>query len=416
MKIYFKKIGTTIMDLKKIDIGWIKMHRKIRKWKFYNKLKYEKIWTMFLMEANYDDQAFEGITIKRGELVFSYNSYLEKLKTCEPSITKQNLRTLLKNLEKDKQIFIYRPKDKNFSVIKILNYDIYQRDDTQNHKTKLELLEEENKRLRAIIDEINKKMTHTENNTQTHSEPTHGIAEINTPKEENQHSNIWQIADKYKTLKSDSGKLTHLLSKTNTPIDKINTLTQGESTQEPTLLKEVQENLKETKKIKKEYIKSSKENSKKEINEQNEKIFELIIDHLNKKTGKNLRKVPGHKKFILPKLKQGYSSDDFIKVIDNKVNEWINTPFEKYLRPKTLFNDDNFDSYVNESCSSKILSESEQKFLEYQQMLQNEENEKINKQKIDEKKQQKNQNKLIEDHLEELKSKKNRMSGNVIEI
>ena len=49
-------------------------------------------------------------------------------------------------------------------------------------------------------------------------------------------------------------------------------------------------------------------------------------------------------------------------------------------------------------------------------MLQNEENEKINKQKIDEKKQQKNQNKLIEDHLEELKSKKNRMSGNVIEI
>ena len=39
---------------------------------------------------------------------------------------------------------------------------------------------------------------------------------------------------------------------------------------------------------------------------------------------------------------------NFKKVIDSKSKEWLNTDFEKYLRPATLFGS-KFESYLNEA-------------------------------------------------------------------
>lgn len=88
-----------------------------------------------------------------------------------------------------------------------------------------------------------------------------------------------------------------------------------------------------------------------------------IISYLNEKTGKRLKPVNGHIKFINARLKEGYNLKDFKKVIDIKTIEWKGTTKEKFLRPKTLFNSENFDCYLNQLSNindldiSNILSD-----------------------------------------------------------
>ena len=74
-----------------------------------------------------------------------------------------------------------------------------------------------------------------------------------------------------------------------------------------------------------------------------------IIDYLNKKANKNFK--PGSrntKRYITARLKEGYTFDDFKRVIDTKCSQWIGDPkMERYLRPETLFGN-KFEGYLNE--------------------------------------------------------------------
>lgn len=77
-------------------------------------------------------------------------------------------------------------------------------------------------------------------------------------------------------------------------------------------------------------------------------IYSSIINYLNKKA--NTRYRVNNKKtktLIKARLNEGFTEDDFIKVIDNKVKEWANTDMEKYLRPETLFGT-KFEGYLNQ--------------------------------------------------------------------
>ena len=71
-----------------------------------------------------------------------------------------------------------------------------------------------------------------------------------------------------------------------------------------------------------------------------------VIDFLNSKTGCHYRKTGTTQKFVLARLKDGYSVQDMKTVIAKKCREWINDPaMVSYLRPKTLFNATNFENY-----------------------------------------------------------------------
>lgn len=73
-----------------------------------------------------------------------------------------------------------------------------------------------------------------------------------------------------------------------------------------------------------------------------------VISYLNSKAGKNFRNVESNKKLIRARFKEGYSLEDFKKVIDVKCNEWLNNDdMKKYLQPSTLFGP-KFDNYLNE--------------------------------------------------------------------
>lgn len=74
-----------------------------------------------------------------------------------------------------------------------------------------------------------------------------------------------------------------------------------------------------------------------------------VIDKLNSATGCSYKATTKETaKAISGRLSEGYTVDDFKAVIDAKVAEWGSDPnMRKYLTPKTLFRQSNFERYVN---------------------------------------------------------------------
>ncbi|OYO84914.1 hypothetical protein CG709_14675, partial [Lachnotalea glycerini] len=74
-----------------------------------------------------------------------------------------------------------------------------------------------------------------------------------------------------------------------------------------------------------------------------------MVAYLNDKTGKNFRASTAEtQRHICARIEDGYTLEDFKRVIDVKCKQWLNTEREIYLRPKTLFIPSNFDSYLND--------------------------------------------------------------------
>ena len=85
-------------------------------------------------------------------------------------------------------------------------------------------------------------------------------------------------------------------------------------------------------------------NTKKESN-----IYSLVIDHLNKKAKTNYKSTTNKTKSLInARINEGFTVDDFKRVIDIKARDWINDKkMRKYLRPETLFGT-KFEGYLNE--------------------------------------------------------------------
>ena len=84
------------------------------------------------------------------------------------------------------------------------------------------------------------------------------------------------------------------------------------------------------------------------IHDRRSGLVATVIGYLNERTGSNYRTSSQKtKKLIEARFNEGFSVDDFKKVIDNKSAEWMNTDMQKYLRPETLFGT-KFESYLNQ--------------------------------------------------------------------
>ncbi|PGS79282.1 phage replication protein [Bacillus cereus] len=84
--------------------------------------------------------------------------------------------------------------------------------------------------------------------------------------------------------------------------------------------------------------------------------YQEIFDYLNEKAKKNFNhKAEAHRKLIRARWNEGYTIEKFKTVIDNKVSQWLgqfdrdNKPLDRYLRPSTLFAQQHFDNYLNET-------------------------------------------------------------------
>lgn len=76
--------------------------------------------------------------------------------------------------------------------------------------------------------------------------------------------------------------------------------------------------------------------------------FAEIISYLNECCGTKYKaSTKATQKHIKARMNEGFTLDDFKRVIDIKRAEWIGTDMEKYLRPETLFGT-KFESYLNQ--------------------------------------------------------------------
>lgn len=114
-------------------------------------------------------------------------------------------------------------------------------------------------------------------------------------------------------------------------------------------------------------LKERKETTKnKDIVEKDLDVAHFVVEYLNNKTGKQFKaQSAATKKFINGRVNEGYTQEDFVRVIDHKVTQWINNAeFQAYLRPSTLFNATNFENYLNEQVitSRPVENESDESF------------------------------------------------------
>ena len=97
-------------------------------------------------------------------------------------------------------------------------------------------------------------------------------------------------------------------------------------------------------------------NSNSKNKEKENNIYSEIIKYLNEKANTNYRpSTKNTQSFISARLKEGFTVEDFKKVIDVKAKSWIGTDFEKYLRPATLFGT-KFENYLNEANKKGPIS------------------------------------------------------------
>ena len=92
---------------------------------------------------------------------------------------------------------------------------------------------------------------------------------------------------------------------------------------------------------------SDKENTSTNNKINNKINYKYIIDHLNEKTKSNYRSTSAKTQTLIKaRVKEGFTEQDFIKVIDNMVIRWTGTEWEQYLTPDTLFGT-KFEKYLN---------------------------------------------------------------------
>ena len=88
-------------------------------------------------------------------------------------------------------------------------------------------------------------------------------------------------------------------------------------------------------------------------------ILKEIVSYLNDKTEKNYRYNSKETiKLIKARINDGFTIDDFKKVIDNKTNDWLNTEMDKFLRPSTLFGN-KFENYLNQKVIKRKETQQE---------------------------------------------------------
>lgn len=91
-------------------------------------------------------------------------------------------------------------------------------------------------------------------------------------------------------------------------------------------------------------VSDKEEDKDKEIEEES---YKTIVSYLNEKAGTNYRHTTAKTRTAIhARLAEGFTVEDFKKVIDKKCADWIGKEYEKYLRPETLFGT-KFEGYLN---------------------------------------------------------------------
>ncbi len=101
--------------------GWVKMKRLIRQTKIYKDARAYKVLSEIMLSVQIKDTIVNNIQVKKGELLFSYRSFVERFKDDRVKISKRQLEVIIKNLVKGGFIELKSNGRGRPSVIRLLN-------------------------------------------------------------------------------------------------------------------------------------------------------------------------------------------------------------------------------------------------------------------------------------------------------
>lgn len=102
-----------------MELGWIKIHRKLIDWEWYKDVNTFKLFMHLLLKANTETKKWQGLTINRGQLITSLKNL-----SYETGLTEKEVRTALSKLEKTKEVG--KQSSSANTTLTMLNYDLYQ--------------------------------------------------------------------------------------------------------------------------------------------------------------------------------------------------------------------------------------------------------------------------------------------------
>lgn len=108
-----------------LEDGFIKLHRSLLKWEWYDDANTVRLFIHLLLTANYEDRNWRGVDIKRGQRIISRAKLSKELKISERSV-----RTALNHLISTGEVS--SETTSQYTVITVKNYNYYQQNDQQN--------------------------------------------------------------------------------------------------------------------------------------------------------------------------------------------------------------------------------------------------------------------------------------------
>lgn len=106
--------------------GWVKIHRGLLDWEWYEDKNVKIVWLHLLLTVNYKGTKYKGHDIPRGSGVYGYPALAK-----QTSLSIQNVRTAISKLKSTGELTVkVTPK---FSIISIAKFDEYQVDNSQDN-------------------------------------------------------------------------------------------------------------------------------------------------------------------------------------------------------------------------------------------------------------------------------------------
>jgi len=102
-----------------MGIGWVKIHRKLLEWEWYDEPNTFRLFIHLLLKANHKPKNYRGVNIETGQVMTGFSLLAE-----QTGLTVQKVRTALSNLKSTNEITI-KSSNKG-TVIQIVKYVDYQ--------------------------------------------------------------------------------------------------------------------------------------------------------------------------------------------------------------------------------------------------------------------------------------------------
>ena len=110
-----------------MEQGFIKLHRSILDWEWYQDSVTTRVFLHLLLNANWEDSRFQGHKVSAGSLVTGRKELAESL-----GISEQSVRTALNHLKSTNEITI--KSTNKFSIVSIVNWEKYQCRDVETNQ------------------------------------------------------------------------------------------------------------------------------------------------------------------------------------------------------------------------------------------------------------------------------------------